>query len=91
MVLAVRVELTTNRVSDGHSTTELRQYKKGRAIADRIGRPICARQPRVIIWSWRAESNHQPADYKSAALPLSHASIYGMVSETLWASQTPRG
>ena len=26
-------------------------------------------------WSWRTESNHQPADYKSAALPLSHASI----------------
>ena len=27
-------------------------------------------------WSWRTESNHQPADYKSAALPLSHASIF---------------
>ena len=27
------------------------------------------------IWSWRTESNHQPADYKSAALPLSHASM----------------
>ena len=26
------------------------------------------------IWSWRSESNQQPADYKSAALPLSHAS-----------------
>ena len=26
-------------------------------------------------WSWRTESNHQPADYKSAALPLSHASV----------------
>ena len=25
-------------------------------------------------WSWRKESNLQPADYKSAALPLSHAS-----------------
>ena len=25
-------------------------------------------------WSWRTESNHQPADYKSAALPLSHTS-----------------
>ena len=22
------------------------------------------------IWSWRTESNHQPADYKSAALPI---------------------
>ena len=21
-------------------------------------------------WSWRTESNHQPADYKSAALPV---------------------
>ena len=27
-----------------------------------------------IFWSWRRESNPQPADYKSAALPLSHAS-----------------
>jgi hypothetical protein len=26
------------------------------------------------MWSWRRESNPQPADYKSAALPLSHAS-----------------
>ena len=25
-------------------------------------------------WSWRRESNPQPADYKSAALPLSHTS-----------------
>ena len=29
------------------------------------------------IWSWRTESNHQPADYKSAALPLSHTSDFG--------------
>ena len=28
----------------------------------------------VLYWSWRRESNPQPADYKSAALPLSHAS-----------------
>ena len=28
----------------------------------------------LFIWSWRKESNLQPADYKSAALPLSHAS-----------------
>ena len=27
-------------------------------------------------WSWRQESNLQPAAYKAAALPLSHASIY---------------
>ena len=26
-------------------------------------------------WSWRWESNPQPADYKSAALPLSYASL----------------
>ena len=29
-----------------------------------------------LFWSWRRESNPQPADYKSAALPLSHASIF---------------
>ena len=28
------------------------------------------------IWSWWTESNHQPADYKSAALPLSHTSNF---------------
>ena len=27
-------------------------------------------------WSWWSESNQQPADYKSAALPLSHTSNY---------------
>ena len=27
-------------------------------------------------WSWWRESNPQPADYKSAALPLSHTSIF---------------
>ena len=26
-------------------------------------------------WSWWSESNQQPADYKSAALPLSHTSV----------------
>ena len=26
------------------------------------------------LWSWREESNLQPGDYKSPALPLSHAS-----------------
>jgi hypothetical protein len=29
------------------------------------------------FWSWRWESNPQPADYKSAALPLSYASESG--------------
>ena len=28
----------------------------------------------VNLWSWRWDSNPQPADYKSAALPLSYAS-----------------
>ena len=36
-----------------------------------------------IFWSWRRESNPQPADYKSAALPLSHASM----SHFWWALQ----
>ncbi len=26
-------------------------------------------------WSWRRESNPQPTDYKSVALPLSYASV----------------
>ena len=29
-----------------------------------------------IIWSWWSESNQQPSDYKSDALPLSHTSKY---------------
>jgi hypothetical protein len=28
----------------------------------------------VFVWSWRWDLNPQPADYKSAALPLSYAS-----------------
>ena len=39
-----------------------------------------------LFWSWRRESNPQPADYKSAALPLSHASGFS-VSE-IWRSGT---
>ena len=34
------------------------------------------------FWSWWTESNHQPADYKSAALPLSHTSIFHYRAET---------
>ena len=43
--------------------------------------PLAAREiPHMVsplsglIWSWWSESNQQPADYKSAALPLSHTS-----------------
>ena len=28
-----------------------------------------------LLWSWWSESNQQPSDYKSDALPLSHTSI----------------
>ena len=61
-----------------------------RTIEDRVGRftvrciwPLCnLPKTRKIFtlknlskkWSWRKESNLQPADYKSAALPLSHTS-----------------
>ena len=37
--------------------------------------PLATRE-RSHIWSWWTESNHKPADYKSAALPLSHTSIF---------------
>lgn len=43
-----------------------RQYSPGYHIIDLYS---------FLKWSWRRESNPQPADYKSAALPLSHASI----------------
>ena len=42
-------------------------FSYARALAGSIP---CVR----YFWSWRRESNPQPADYKSAALPLSHAS-----------------
>ncbi len=35
--------------------------------------------PSIFKWSWRRESNSQPADYKSAALPLSHASASHLI------------
>ena len=34
-----------------------------------------------IFWSWWRESNPQPADYKSAALPLSHTSILNKIGD----------
>ena len=37
--------------------------------------PLAAREFPHRVWSWWTESNHQPADYKSAALPLSHTSV----------------
>ncbi len=43
-----------------------RQYSPGYHIIDLYS---------FLNWSWRRESNPQPADYKSAALPLSHISI----------------
>ena len=33
----------------------------------------------IYCWSWWTESNHQPADYKSAALPLSHTSVLNVI------------
>ena len=33
-----------------------------------------------LYWSWWRESNPQPADYKSAALPLSHTSISNIIN-----------
>ena len=38
------------------------------------------------IWSWWSESNQQPADYKSAALPLSHTSIFWLSVESFFSS-----
>ena len=41
---------------------------------------VCSLWPlgNLPIWSWWSESNQQPADYKSAALPLSHTSeVFG--------------
>ena len=37
-------------------------------------RPLWPLGKPSIFWSWWRESNPQPADYKSAALPLSHIS-----------------
>ena len=37
--------------------------------------PLAAREI-PHYWSWWTESNHQPPDYKSGALPLSHTSLF---------------
>ena len=37
-----------------------------------------------LFWSWWSESNQQPADYKSAALPLSHTSVWRSVLDGLY-------
>jgi hypothetical protein len=36
------------------------------------------RANRRLVWSWREELNLQPAVYKTAALPLSYASVRGI-------------
>ena len=36
------------------------------------------RANRRLVWSWREELNLQPAVYKTAALPLSYASLRGI-------------
>ena len=41
---------------------------------------ICRSCHRSLYWSWWRESNPQPADYKSAALPLSHTSISNIIN-----------
>ena len=40
-------------------------------------------------WSWWRESNPQPADYKSAALPLSHTSIRYLKKLATWNGLEP--
>ena len=40
-------------------------------------------------WSWWRESNPQPADYKSAALPLSHTSIKYLKKLATWNGLEP--
>ena len=38
--------------------------------------PLAARErSHMKLWSWWTDSNPRPADYKSAALPLSHTSV----------------
>ena len=39
--------------------------------------PPLATRELPLIWSFMSESNQQPADYKSAALPLSQWSLFG--------------
>ena len=50
-------------------TTDLQSAPFGRS-----GNPPYCGSRFVTLWSWWSESNQQPADYKSAALPLSHTS-----------------
>ena len=45
------------------------------AMRESKSRALTAWLHLIIFWCWRQVSNLQPADYKSAALPLSHASI----------------
>ena len=71
--------MTHNMVGEGgfgppkSETTDLQSAPFGRSgIPPDIKLNV---QRRPCGWSWWTESNHQPADYKSAALPLSHTSV----------------
>ena len=45
-----------------------------------ISEAICLSFESFVFWSWRKESNLQPSDYKSGALPLSYASHLSVLS-----------
>ena len=51
---------------------------------------ILAKYYYLAFWSWWSESNQQPADYKSAALPLSHTSIFNLKKWCLRAESNRR-
>ena len=52
-----------------HSGTPPFHLRKCRSIAMNSNKKE-DRHSRLLIWSWRWDLNPQPADYKSAALPI---------------------
>ena len=69
---------STHRPGAGHKTGGEGWIRTTEGVRQQIYSlpPLTAREPRRIYikrlrsWSWRWDSNPQPADYKSAALPI---------------------
>ena len=66
-----------NSVKEQNFNTEARREGAGPLAHSPRRRHIPFETPRlkVHLWSWREELNLQPAVYKTAALPLSYASL----------------
>ncbi len=72
------IPIAVNFSSEGREDLPGCPARKGKALSS------CGDS---ILWSWREELNLQPAVYKTAALPLSYASLHETSADGLCATR----